>query len=43
MNIKTKEMHYGDGINSSFCFGLWEVRSWFRLHSNRILLYPELN
>ena len=22
MNFKTKEMHYGDRINSSFCFGL---------------------
>jgi len=30
MNFKTKEMPFGDRINSSFYFGLCQVRSWFR-------------
>jgi hypothetical protein len=30
MNFKTKEMHCGDKINSSFYLGLCQVRSWSR-------------
>jgi hypothetical protein len=30
MNFKTKEMHYGGRINSSFCFDHRQVRSLFR-------------
>jgi hypothetical protein len=30
MNFKTKEMHYGDKINSSYYLGLYQFRSWSR-------------